>query len=148
MKKSKLSKDDISKLCKELKYFFNKHLLVHFKNNSLLYYFIVTSLINTVLLRILTVGNFLYLKPLFADLAMLFILASFMFMFRTSKKRKKYLLVLSFITTIMCIIHSVYYTYYSSFVSVSFGCAETLPRSMSPFNTVTETPVSLCTRFK
>lgn len=119
MKKLNLSKDGILKLRKDLKYFFNKHLFVHFKNNSLLSYFIITSLINTVLLRVLTVGNFLYLKPMFADLAMLFIFTSFMFLFRSSKKRKKYLVVLSFVTTLICVIHSVYYTYYDSFASVS-----------------------------
>ena len=85
----------------------------------MLFYFMVTALFNTLLLRILTVGNFLYLKPLFADLAMLFIFASFMFLFRKEKKKKKYLVVLSFVTTIICIIHSIYYTYYDSFASVS-----------------------------
>ena len=60
-----------------------------------------------------------YFKPLFFDLGMLFIFASFSFLFKTDKKRKKYLVVLSFVTAIICVIHSFYYTYYASFASVS-----------------------------
>ena len=91
----------------------------------MLSYFILTATLNTLLLRIITVGNFFYIKPLFFDLAMLFIFASFVFLFRSDKKRKKYLVVLSFITTIICIIHSVYYTYYDSFASISLLATST-----------------------
>lgn len=125
MKKIKISKNNICKNLKRIEQFLNKHFFSHFKDMPLFSYFIVTALLNTLLLRVITVGNFLYVKPLFFDLGMLFIFASFVYLFRTEKKRKKYLVVLSFVTTIICIIHSAYYTYYDSFASVSLLATST-----------------------
>ena len=105
--------------------FFIKHYVTFFKEVPLLLSFIITVLFNTLLLRIITVGNYFYFKPLLADLGMLFIFSSFMFLFRKEKKRRRYLLVLSIITSIICVIHSVYYTYYSSFASVSLLATST-----------------------
>lgn len=124
MKKINFSDKDFSSILKssilkDVKDYSYNHCIIHFKNYPMLFYFIVTALFNTLLLRILSVGNFLYYKPLLADMAMLFIFSSFMFLFKTDKKRKKYLVVLSFVTAIICCVHSVYYTYYDSFASVS-----------------------------
>ena len=44
--------------------FFYNHCIVHFKEYPMFFYFLITALFNTLLLRILSVGNFLYLKPL------------------------------------------------------------------------------------
>ena len=125
MKKLNFSKDNLKKKFKKIKAFLNEHYVVFFKNVPMLFCFIVTAWMNTLLLRIITVGNFYYVKPLIADLGMLFILSSFMFLFKTSKRRKKYLIVLSLVTTLICIIHSIYYTYYSSFASVSLLATST-----------------------
>ena len=105
--------------------FFYNHCIVHFKEYPMFFYFLITALFNTLLLRILSVGNFLYLKPLFADLGMLILFGAFMFLFKTEKKRKKYLVVLSFVTAVVCIVHSMYYTYYDSFASVSLLATST-----------------------
>ena len=105
--------------------FFYNHCIVHFKEYPMFFYFLITALFNTLLIRILSVGNFLYLKPLFADLGMLILFAAFMFLFKTEKKRKKYLVVLSFVTSVVCIVHSMYYTYYDSFASVSLLATST-----------------------
>ena len=102
-----------------IKKFLKKHYVSFFKQVPLLFCFIITAMINALLLRILTVGNFIYVKPLLIDVGVLFILSSFMFLFKSEKKKKKYLIVLSIITSLICLINSVYYTYYSSFVSVS-----------------------------
>lgn len=125
MKKFNLSNIDFKALLRNVKKFFYNHCVVYFKGYPILFYFIVTALFNTLLLRILSVGNFLYLKPLMADLGMLFIFSSFMFLFKSDKKRKKYLVVLSFVTAIICCIHSVYYTYYDSFASISLLATST-----------------------
>ena len=119
MKKLNLSKKSFGLNIERLKSYLINHCVIHFKKYPMLFYFIVTALFNTLLLRILSVGNFLYFKPLLADLGMLFIFSSFMFLFKNDKKRKKYLVVLSFVTAIICCVHSVYYTYYDSFASVS-----------------------------
>ena len=108
-----------------IKKFLKRHYVSFFKEVPLLFCFIVTGLLNTLLLRIITVGNFTYLKPLFIDLGMLCILAAFMFLFKTDKKRQSYLVILSFVTAIICIINSVYYTYYDSFASVSLLATST-----------------------
>ena len=105
--------------------FMKEHYVVFFRKIPLLFCFIVTAWINTLLLRIITVGNFLYLKPLFADLGMIFIFSSFMFLFKSDVRRRRYLIVLSLVLSIICIIHSIYYTYYSSFASVSLLATST-----------------------
>lgn len=116
---------DFKVLFKGFKDFFYNHCIVHFKEYPMFFYFIVTALFNTLLLRILSVGNFLYLKPLFADLGMLLIFGSFMFLFKSEKKKRKYLVVLSFVTAVICIVHSMYYTYYDSFASISLLATST-----------------------
>ena len=78
MKKLNFSKKNILKKIDKLKYFFKEHYVMFFKKVPLLFCFIITALLNTLLLRVITVGNFTYLKPLFMDLGMLFILSSFM----------------------------------------------------------------------
>ena len=125
MKKMKFSKKTIKNNIDKIKKFTVKYYVNFFKEVPLLFCFVVTSLINTVLLRFITVGNFLYFKPFLADLGMLFIFSSFMFLFKTEKGRKKYLLILSLIASIICVVHSVYYTYYSSFASVSLLATST-----------------------
>ena len=103
----------------DIKKFLKKHYVVFFKEAPLLLFFVLTALFNTILLRFITVGNLFYFKPLFADLGMIFILSSFMFLFKKDKSRKKYLVFLSIVISLVCVINSVYYTYYDSFVSIS-----------------------------
>lgn len=125
MKKLEFSKKKIKVILNRVKKFIYNHCIIYFKEFSFLFYFMITALFNTLLLRILTVGNFLYLKPLFLDMAMLFIFASFVFFFKTINKKKKYLIVLSFVTAVICVVHSLYYTYYDSYASVSLLATST-----------------------
>ena len=125
MKKIIFSKKTFNSNIKKIKVFMEKHYVTFFKEIPLLFCFVITALLNTLLLRILTIGNFSYFKPLLADLGMICILSSFMFMFKTEKRRRRYLVVLSFIMSIICVVHSVYYTYYSSFASVSLLATST-----------------------
>ena len=125
MKKKDISKKKMKERLYKIKEFMIKHYVSFFKSVPLLFCFIVTSLLNTLLLRIITVGNYWYLKPLFADLGMLFIFSSFMFLFKTDKRRKRYLIIMSLVTSIICVVHSLYYTYYSSFASVSLLATST-----------------------
>lgn len=118
-------KSKLQKVLKKVLLFLKKHSFIRFKEFPFLSFFVITALVNTILFRILTVGNFLYLKPLFFDLGMLLVFASFVYLFRTDKKRKKYLVVLSVVTSIICIIHSAYYGYYDSFASVSLLATST-----------------------
>ncbi len=119
MKKLNFSKKNVLKKLERIKKFFKEHYIVFFQKVPLLFCFIITSLLNTLLLRVITVGNFTYLKPLFMDFGMILIFASLMFLFKKEKSQKRYLVGLSIFTTVVLIIHSVYYTYYDSFASIS-----------------------------
>ena len=80
--------------------------------------FVVSSLINGTLLRFFTVHNYFAIKPLIADLAIILLFGSFVYLFKT-KKQFTYLMIISFIFTLICIVNSLYYTYYMSFASFS-----------------------------
>ena len=90
-----------------------------FSNSPVLLCFIVTSTLNTLLLRIITVRNPFYFKPLLFDLAFILIISSFSFLFKNKKMQIRYLTFFSIFTTILCVVHSMYYTFYESFASVS-----------------------------
>ena len=48
-----------------------------------------------------------------------------MFLFKTDRGRQRYLVILSLISAVICIINSIYYTYYDSFASVSLLATST-----------------------
>lgn len=125
MKKLDIYRDNVKARFDKVRVFFKKHYVTFFKEIPMLFCFIISALFNTLLLRIITVGNFGYLKPLFADLGMLCIFSSFMFLFKSDKAKRRYLVILSFIISIICTIHSVYYTYYDSFASISLLATST-----------------------
>ena len=91
------------------------------KNNILFFIFVFATLFNTVLLRYFTIHtleNVFYYKPFFADLAVILFVGSFSFLVK-EKNQFKYLFVSSIILNLICIINSVYYTFYTSFSSIS-----------------------------
>src|SRR5690554_6162909 len=90
----------------------------HYKKNILFYTTVITLLINATLLRYFTVQNYLDIQPLIADLAMILLLCSFSYLVRP-RKQITYFLTLSIIFTAICIINSIYYTFYTSFASAS-----------------------------
>ena len=53
-----------------------------FNNNPMLFLFIIASLINSILLRVVTIKNYFALKPVFIDLALLLLIASFSFLIK------------------------------------------------------------------
>lgn len=88
------------------------------KNNILFLTFVISSVINGLLLRILTVGNYLDIRPIIADTAIIIIIGSFGYLIKPSKKFIYYL-IWSIIYSAICIINSMYYTNYLSFCSIS-----------------------------
>lgn len=84
----------------------------------LVLFFVLFALINSTLLRVILLSNDFRIKAILADLAILLILSSPVF-FMKPKKQFGYIMTLTVITTILCIVQSAYYTYYSSFASVS-----------------------------
>lgn len=108
-------KNKIAKLITNLKSFEYKE---YAKTNILFFTYVITTLLNGMLLRFFTVKNYFEIKPILADLAIILILGSFVYLFKP-KNRFKYLIIVSLILTIVCIVNSLYYTYYMSFASFS-----------------------------
>jgi len=100
-------KDRVLKLIKDNK-----------ENFVLPFWFILSCLLNAFVLRLMTVGNILILKPFLADLAILILISAPLFLMKP-KKRIRYILVFSIVLTAICVINAIYYTYYTSFASVS-----------------------------
>ena len=92
--------------------------IYYFNTNILFFTFVITNLINGMFLRFFTVHNYFAIKPVLADLALILLLGSFVYLFKP-KNRFKYLLIVSLILNIICIVNSLYYTYYMSFASFS-----------------------------
>lgn len=95
------------------------------KNNTLFFIFVVTNVFIGVLLRYFTIHtmeNLFLIKPILADLAIVLFLGGVSFALK-EKNRFPYLLIVSCILTIFCIANSIYYTFYTSFISVSLIAA-------------------------
>lgn len=88
------------------------------KNNIMFVLFIISMVLNAIILRCLTVKNYTALSPIMADLAFTLFVGSFGFFFKP-KNRFKYYMVWAIILTLTCLINSVYYTNYVSFTSFS-----------------------------
>lgn len=80
--------------------------------------YVILSLLCCIFLRFYTIGNTLSFKPLFFDFALSLIIGSFGFFYKPQKQFGYYLTCL-IILNIACIINSIYYDFYSSFVSFS-----------------------------
>lgn len=91
------------------------------KNNILFFVFVLVNVFIAILLRyftIHTIENLLSLKPILADIAIVLFLGGINFILR-EKNRFPYLLSVSIVLSVICIANSIYYTFYTSFISVS-----------------------------
>ena len=112
-------KDKIIKKLKKVKE--DKMISNFFKDNRLFIVYVLVCVLNSTLLRFFTMPtmeNYLSFKPIIADIAVVTIIGSFSYLFK-GKKRYVYLLVWAIIFTAICTINSAYYTFYTSFASVS-----------------------------
>jgi phosphoglycerol transferase MdoB-like AlkP superfamily enzyme len=78
----------------------------------------LTLLINATLLRVTTVGNIFEIKPVIADLAVILLILCLAYLIKP-KKQIIYFMSISILMSAICVINSIYFTYYSSFASVS-----------------------------
>ena len=110
------------KTIKSLKKIKTEHLISKYlKNNVLFVTFVLTCLLNSTLLRFFTMHtmeNYLSIKPILADLTILVIVGSFGYLVK-KKNRFSYYMIFEIFFTAICMINSVYYTFYTSFASVS-----------------------------
>ena len=87
--------------------------------NILFTAFIITSVLNGVILRAATVGNPLSFRPFLGDLVVVLIVASFAY-FLKPKNRFKYFISWGAIFTLICVLNAMYYKQFLSFTSLSF----------------------------
>jgi len=82
-----------------------------------LLFFLISNFINGAVIRLLTVGNF-SIRPLVFDLGFLLLVGAFSFLIRKESKNLYYFLW-SILLVFVCVINSIYFNYYDSFVSAS-----------------------------
>ncbi len=112
-------KEKIVKFCKKVK---KEHLIKKYINNNVLFItFVLTCLLNSTLLRFFTMHtleNYLAIKPILADAVILILVGAFGYLIK-GKNRFIYYMIWEIFFTAICTINSVYYTFYTSFASVS-----------------------------
>lgn len=105
-------------LLKEVMEKLKNNLTGYFNTNILFVTFVVTSVINSTILRFFTVKNYFDFKPMIADLAVVTIIGAFGY-FLKPKHQFKYFFGWSIFLTLLCIINSIYYNNFLSFTSLS-----------------------------
>ncbi|MCI8346483.1 MAG: LTA synthase family protein [Bacilli bacterium] len=112
-------KDRVIKFLKLVK---KEHLIKKYIHNNVLFItFVLTCVFNSTMLRFLTMHlleNYLSIKPILADTAILVIVGSFGYLLKP-KNRFSYYLAFNILFSALCMINSIYYTFYTSFASVS-----------------------------
>ena len=88
--------------------------------NKLFVFFVIVNVLNGLLLRMFTMGgsNIFALDALLSDLAFVLIVGSFGYLFN-EKGRFIYLLIITILLSALCVLNSAYYTFYTSFSSIS-----------------------------
>lgn len=97
------------------------HIKLYLTTNIFFCLFVLVNLINGILVRYFTTGSSATLtafQPFLADLAVIIAIGSIGYFMR-HKIRVCYWYFITILCTLICIINSIYYTFYSSYVSVS-----------------------------
>ena len=107
------------KTCKKIK---EEHLIrAYVKENVLFLTFVITCVLNSTILRffcIHSLENYLAIAPILADLSIVIIVGGLGYLLKP-KNRFGYFLGFNIFFTAICMINSIYYSYYTSFASVS-----------------------------
>ncbi|MBQ9375611.1 MAG: LTA synthase family protein, partial [Ruminococcus sp.] len=97
----------------------NSKVKTYISNNLLFLCFVISSVLNSFMLRVFTVGfSYNQLKPLLADVAVVLIFGMFGYIFK-SKKQFGYFMFWTLVFTILTAGNSIYYTNFKSFLSIS-----------------------------
>lgn len=98
-----------------------KKIKQYFYENKMFVLFVFLNVLNGFLLRYFTLGektNIFDFRPLLADFSFVVIVGAFSY-FMKKKTKFVYLFLLTLIMSIICMINSSYYTFYTSFSSIS-----------------------------
>lgn len=95
-----------------------KRISKYLSTNRLFLTFIIFTLVETIILRNFTLKNTFDYKPFICDLALLVIIGAFGY-FVKPRKQFNYYFIWLIIVTLMCVINSIYFVFYTSFASFS-----------------------------
>lgn len=113
-----------------------KNFIIKFLQCNILFVtYVILMLLNSTVLRFFTVKNFLSIKPVLADIAVILIIGLFGY-FIKPKKRFVYYIIWISVFSILSMANSIYYTNYKSFISVSL--LSTASQLGGVFDAVTE----------
>ena len=115
---SKIKKGILNKIARIKKRYNEISVLLYIKTNILFFSFILINVINSWLLRIVTMGNLFNIKAIITDLAFVLLVGSFAYLLKP-KKQIKILMPLTVIFTLTCIVNAIYFENYVSFASFS-----------------------------
>jgi len=90
----------------------------YISTNVLFCSYVVISILMSTVLRTLTLGNIFAIRPFITDLAFIIVFGAFGY-FIKPKKQFNYYFGLILFTTFLCLVNSIYYQFYLSYVSVS-----------------------------
>lgn len=93
--------------------------IVHYFNNNLLFLgFVFGCVLNSTILRMMTLHSFFYIKPFLADVAIIMVVGLIGYFIRPSRRFTYYIVLLSALS-LLNFGNSVYFTNFKSFVSAS-----------------------------
>ena len=93
-------------------------IIKYIKNNILFLTYVVLMLLNATVLRFFTVKNYLSIKPVLADVAVILLIGLFGYFIKPRKRFVYYMIWIS-LFSVLSMANSIYYTNYKSFISVS-----------------------------
>ena len=99
------------------------------KNYPVMTFYIFGNFLNAIFVRLFTTGHF-QIRSVFFDLGFIICLAGFSFLVK-AKRRNLYYALTTFLMVAICMINSLYYNYYSSFVSVSLLATSVFVKDVS-----------------
>lgn len=106
---------------KKIKSFINK--IKNFVlDNKIFFLFVIVNVINDMVLRGITFGkldNLFSIVPILSSVALVTLILSFVYLFKKEFSKKLYLISITVFLTLLCIINSSYYNYFSSYTSIS-----------------------------
>ena len=86
------------------------------KDYPILAFFVLSNFINAMILRLSTTGSFKF-RATVIDFGFVMLIGVLSLFFK-EKGRKRYYIIMSIVLVIICLVNSIYYNYYDSFVSV------------------------------
>lgn len=106
---------------KLIKIYKNKLISKYIKDNIFFFLYVLVNIINSTYLRIVTIKtweNFFSIRAIISDLLVITLIGSIGYLYKPQKRIRFFFIVTLFFTAIS-LINSIYYTFYTSFASVS-----------------------------